>query len=127
MLAEFTTPFIENKDNYLERLAAEGYPSYERLLELALEIISEVAEFGYGDAPDPALIHPIDDGDYQGTKVFVVGSKGYQPDKYWVTTVGYGSCSGCDALENAWGYGDNDDYEAIYTLVLHMLQRMRVV
>lgn len=75
-----------------------------------------------GEAPDPERIHQIDDGDYQGTLVFVIGAQGYQPSTYWATSVGYGSCSGCDALEDAWGYGDQHDYEGLYSLTLHMLQ-----
>lgn len=47
-------------------------------------------------------ITEIDDGDYQGTLIFMIPFKTYQPDEgeYLMTYVGYGSCSGCDALQS---------------------------
>lgn len=45
-------------------------------------------------------IHEIDDGDYQGTLIFLIPSTGYQPtnNEYLITYIGYGSCSVCDTL-----------------------------
>ena len=45
-------------------------------------------------------ITEIDDGDYQGTLIFLIPFKCYQPaeEDYIVTTVYYGSCGGCDTL-----------------------------
>ena len=124
MITQWTTPFVESKGEFIEWLKEQSYPDYHALLQKAIEIIAEKGEgFGYGDTPDPHCIHQIDDGDYQGTLVFVIGAKGYQPSTYWYTKIDYGSCSGCDALEDAWGYGDNHDYEGMYSLTLHMLQR----
>lgn len=42
----------------------------------------------------------IDNGDYQGTYLYIIPFKTYQPAEYdyLMTYVGYGSCSGCDAL-----------------------------
>lgn len=47
-------------------------------------------------------ITEIDDGDYQGTLIFMIPFKTYQPDEgeYLMTYVGYGSCSGCDTLQS---------------------------
>jgi hypothetical protein len=47
-------------------------------------------------------IHKIDDGDYQGTLLFLIPFNTYQPCEfeYLMTCVGYGSCSGCDTLQN---------------------------
>lgn len=44
----------------------------------------------------------VDDGDYQGTRLFIVPFRGYQPSEsdYIITFVNYGSCSGCDTLLN---------------------------
>ena len=44
---------------------------------------------GYG-GPGLERIHRIDDGDYQGTLVFVIGGKGYQLSTYWYVKVSYG-------------------------------------
>jgi hypothetical protein len=124
MLTEWTTPFVAAKDDYVTWLKEQKYPSYETLLKKAIEIICQ-EDFLHGDEPDPSRIHTIDDGDYQGTLVFVIGAKGYQPDNYWYTKVYYGSCSGCDALEDAWGYGDRHNYEGMYLIALHMLQGVK--
>ncbi len=81
------------------------------------------------DSMDPERIHRIDDGDYQGTLVFVIGASGYQPSTYWYVTVGYGSCSGCDTLEAIRFYGDDPptsqqvtDYA---TLAPHIVEGLR--
>lgn len=130
MITEFTTPFVEAKDEFIGKLkaSAEGedwwYASYEQLLRLAIETINSKVDFGDSEGMDPDRIHRIDDGSYQGTLVFVVGSTGYQPDDYWYTMVSYGSCEGCDTLMAACGY-ENPKWEEIYTLALHMMQRLK--
>lgn len=123
MDTDITTPFIEAKDTYVAWLTEQDHPTYEVLLTKALELA--VGDDPPWRGPDPTRIHKIDDGDYQGTLVFVIGATGYQPFDYWYTRVYYGSCSGCDALEDAWGYGEQRDYEGLWTIALHMLQGMR--
>ena len=51
---------------------------------------------------DAEKITEIDDGDYQGTLLFLVPEDTYQPaaHQYLMTFVEYGSCSGCDTLLN---------------------------
>ena len=46
-------------------------------------------------------IKEIDDGDYQGTLLYLIPEDTYQPDssEYLMTFVEYGSCSGCDTLQ----------------------------
>lgn len=124
MLTEWTTPFIEAKPEFVAWLKEQDWTDYQTLLKKSIEIICDRVEFDYGEEPDPTRIHVIDDGDYQGTLLFVVGAADYQPSAYWYTTVSYGSCSGCDALEDAWDYGD-PSYEAVYMLTLHMLQKAK--
>ena len=52
----------------------------------------------------------IDNGDYQGYLLFIIPFDTYQPDntEYIMTYIGYGSCSGCDALQAAQSW-DLDD------------------
>ena len=80
---------------------------------------------GYG-GPDLERIHRIDDGDYQGTLVFVIGGKGYQLSTYWYVKVSYGSCSGCDTLEAIREYGGDlpkpQQVEDYMKLALHIVQ-----
>ena len=126
MITDWTTPFIEAKAEYVAWLGEQEYPTYRDLLQKALEIVVRGKEDSYRNPlPDPERIHAIDDGDYQGTRVFVVAAQGYQPFDYWYTKVSYGSCSGCDSLLAAWDYGHESDYGGLWLLALHMLQRAK--
>ena len=51
-------------------------------------------------------ITEIDDGDYQGTLLYLIPFEWYQPSEndYLMTCVGYGSCSGCDTLQAILSY-----------------------
>lgn len=76
--------------------------------------------------PDPKTIHEIDDGDYQGTLLFVIPEDAYQPYNYWYVRVFYGSCSVCDTLQ---GILDLDNREQqidqLFTLALHIFQGLK--
>jgi hypothetical protein len=78
-----------------------NYCSYETLVEMVVEHILN-PEAGYDDTYDKENITVIDNGDYQGTQLFMIPTKTYQPDesKYLLTFVSYGSCSGCDTLQS---------------------------
>ena len=53
-----------------------------------------------------SAIYEIDDGDYQGTILYIIPFNTYQPNEheYLMTYVGYGSCSGCDTLQSIQDY-----------------------
>lgn len=55
---------------------------------------------------DAGNITQIDNGDYQGTLLYLIPEKTYQPSEYeyLMTYVGYGSCSGCDLLQSIQPY-----------------------
>ncbi len=76
--------------------------------------------------PDPQRIHEIDDGDYQGTLLYVIASKGYQPDSYYYCKISYGSCSGCDTLEDIKECMSGDKkIEGYMQLALHVVQNLK--
>lgn len=97
------------------------------------EIVQSVVGILEGEnlcnTPDPSRIHEIDDGDYQGTLVYVIGETGYQPRAYWTVLVSYGSCSGCDTLMSIRDYEDDAPTEQqvkdYMTLALHILQNIK--
>jgi hypothetical protein len=74
-------------------------------------------------------LHCIDDGDYQGTLLFLIPEDTYQPDNYYYVKVEYGSCSGCDTLESIRDYDSdtpNDEQVKDYmTLCLHIIQKFK--
>ena len=77
--------------------------SYEDLVKITFETIYNSYEESDHDKLDLDAITVIDNGDYQGTLLFVIPYKCYQPSEseHIMTYIGYGSCSGCDALEAA--------------------------
>lgn len=98
--------------------------------ELAMKLkLSELQDYNYGDLVKLSVIHilndedeewdtenitEIDNGDYQGTLLYLIPKSTYQPDEqeYLMTYVGYGSCSGCDALQSI-QYGHYEDQTEI--------------
>ena len=51
---------------------------------------------------DTRSITEINDGDYQGTLLYLIPQKTYQPSEheYLMTYIGYGSCTCCDLLQS---------------------------
>ena len=80
----------KNDDDHLE------YLEYKDLIRLTVMfILNDENEW------DANKITEIDDGDYQGTLLYLIPEDTYQPNssEYLMTFVEYGSCSGCDALQ----------------------------
>lgn len=128
MIQKYVDRFYENKTVIRERLAEKHVGSYEELVKIVIEAITN--DDNYGE-PDPERIHVIDDGDYQGTLLFIIGAKGYQPHEYWSVYVGYGSCSGCDTLQGISDYSSDPPTEEqindYMSLALHVVQSFSVV
>lgn len=103
MIKIMKTQWDKNKANLFKTLAARadlGDCEYIDLVRETFEVIYNT------DLPEQLLpvdtskITMIDNGDYQGTLLFALPFVTYQPAEfeYLMTYVGYGSCSGCDAL-----------------------------
>jgi hypothetical protein len=126
MIREFVDRFMEHKAS-LEQQFAEKHPeSYRALVSSVVGVLGTDEDYG---GPDPERIHEIDDGSYQGTLVYVIAETGYQPSTYWYVRVGYGSCSGCDALEGIRSYDDDPPSPAqakqYISLALHIVQGLK--
>jgi len=126
MIQEFVNRYMAKKD----LLAAAFAKHPENYKEIVKNVISVVTgEDVYGINPDSERIHEINDCDYQGVLVYVIGGKGYQPSHYWYVKVEYGSCSGCDTLEaiKDCGYGTPTDEQIkdYMTLALHIVQGLK--
>ena len=131
MIQKFIPYWEKNKGdlrNYFETAEQSCYDSYERLVRLIFQFIINPEVCGEYDVQD---IHVIDDGHYQGTQIFLIHEDTYQPDirEYVLTSVSYGSCSGCDTLLSISRYDSGlpttcqvDDY---MTLCLHLFQNMQ--
>lgn len=84
--------------------------NYKDLVELITEHILNDEYAEYGESFNKEGITEIDDGDYQGTLLYLIPVNTYQPceSEYLMTFVGYGSCSGCDTLQNIQHYWSED-------------------
>lgn len=127
MIPEFIQQFDAQRDELRAQLALAHPTNYAALVKMVVTAVSDPCE--YTETPDPNRIHQIDDGDYQGTLVFVIASKGYQPSNYWYVRVYYGSCSGCDTLERITNYSNEpptpNQVDQYMTLALHIVQGLK--
>ena len=74
-------------------------------------------------------ITEINDGDYQGTLLYMIPEETYQPCEYeyLMTFVNYGSCSGCDTLQSIqYGYYEdtNEKIKAYFQLCKDLIVNM---
>lgn len=127
MINEFVERFMKNKGAVRAIFEAQHPSDYSAIVAAVVNAVTD--SDADGNAPDSGRIHCIDDGDYQGTLVFVIAAKGYQPSAYWYVMVDYGSCSGCDTLEAIRGYTEEPPTESqvdqYMTLALHIVQKLR--
>lgn len=129
MIDEFVKIWDENKDVLREQFSQKHPNSYHDLVKSVIMMLSN--SMNAYDKPDPERITVVNDGQYHGTLIFVIGASNYEPSRYWVVKINYGSCSGCDILESIRHYGSNppsgqqvDDY---MTLALHVIQRLKEI
>ena len=136
MIQKFVDIFTENKEQLREVFAKEHPKSYKDIVKAVIELLTpnvEKLRYEGEDKPSPFTIHEINDGDYQGTLLYIIGACGYQPSNYWSVKVAYGSCSGCDTLQSIYdGYNEEDiptkeQVEEYMTLALHIVQGLKEV
>lgn len=135
----------------IETWAANAWDKNKEILRKDLKNIKDYDYISYcslwkmiiNDIYNPEVTEPynaelttvIDNGDYQGTLLFITPFDIYQPAEYEyiITFVNYGSCSGCDTLMSIQSDlydGKNSKYykqgiEDLMTLCLHMVQHTR--
>lgn len=128
MIQKFVDDFMARRGE-IEAAFSEKHPEdYAEIVRRVVEVLGTEDEY---DRPDPKRIHAIDDGDYQGTLLFVIAASGYQPSTYWSVFVSYGSCSGCDTLERIRSYDNNppkpEQVADYMTLALHIVQGLKLM
>lgn len=127
MIQKFVDRFMAGKEKLRAAFSSTHPEGYGAIVKAVIEIIA--GDEDYEEVPDPERIHTIDDGDYQGTLLFVVAAKGYQPSDYWYVKVGYGSCSVCDTFKAIRDYDSDppkpEQTEQYLTLALHVVQGLK--
>lgn len=126
MIEKFIETYMKNKHQIEHKLKTAHVEEYKDLVKMVIETIHDEDDY---ESPDPERIHEINDGDYQGTLLYLIAASGYQPDRYWYVKIAYGSCSGCDTLQNIQGYSDEPPTEQqikdYMTLALHIVQGLK--
>jgi hypothetical protein len=127
MIQKIVDAWMSNEASARAAFAAKHPEEYKDIVRVVVETLC--LTMGKYNRPDPERIHEIDDGDYQGTLVYVIAEAGGQPSRYWYARVGYGSCSGCDTLQSLRGWEDGPptpkQVNGYMTLALHIVQGMR--
>lgn len=139
MINNFIEAWDKNKNKlreYLRTHSQTEYSNYFDLVKILFDIIINpyLEEYESKFDTDKEKIQVIDDGDYQGTLIFILHRNTYQPDisEYIYTYVNYGSCSGCDTLlriqsenfyrDDSYEYSTDLQINDYMTLFLHLLQ-----
>lgn len=130
MIKEFVKAWDANKSLLEEYIGKQDQADFDYALLLKM-LIDIVINPYIEEKLDSANIHVINDGNYQGSQLFIVPLAFYQPcpkDYIW-TYQDYGSCSGCDLLESIreydGGFPTEKQVKEYMTLELHLLQRCR--
>lgn len=132
MIKKFVEAWDENKENleeYFRVTPQKEYSEYIDLVKLLFDIVINPSIVWEYNKYNTNEIRLLDDGDYQGTQIFILHQKYYQPDveSYVYTHTYYGSCSGCDTLLGISMYSDElPDEEQVkdyMELCLHLLQK----
>lgn len=127
MIQSLINRFMNNKDDLESIFQIECPHSYKSLVKNVINILHDEEDI---DSPDSDIIHEINDGEYQGTLVYLIPINHYQPNNYYLIKIGYGSCSACDTLEKIiMDYDEEKDraIKALMTLSLHIVQQMKMI
>lgn len=113
MLKIIRDQWDKNKDVLEKELSVRpglNYCSYLDLVKLSFDCIYNKHLPNNISTINTKRIHMIDDGNYQGTYLYVIPFATYEPAEYeyLMTYVGYGSCAGCDTLQGIQGYADGN-------------------
>ena len=134
MVKEFVKAWDANKDKleeYIKTHKQSDYNSYKELVKLLFDIVINPPINTYNNSQfdtNPDKIVKLDDGDYQGSLVFILHKDNYQPrvHNYVYTSVEYGSCCGCDTLQAIHMYDydlpTDEQVKDYMMLCLHLLQ-----
>lgn len=133
MIKDFNYDWELNKDDlkeYIKHHKLEEYADdYKSLVKTLFKYVINAERTNDYERYDISDMKVIDDGEYQGTQIFILHKDTYQPtiDDYVYTSNGYGSCSGCDTLLNITNYEldelpDDNQVADLMTLFLHLLQ-----
>ena len=135
MLKKVMDQWNKNKDKLRTDLAEDVKLNSCEYIYLVEKVVSIILNNDNDDDYDYNIfstknITKIDNGDYQGTLLFVIPRNTYQPSEaeYLMTYVNYGSCSVCDTLQGIQGWDavppTEQQLNDYMTLCLHLCENM---
>lgn len=143
MINEFVKAWDKNKDLLLENFKQKNPSSYQDIVEKLVTIVINPylkdecsIEYPMDNGLDIENMTVIDNGDYQGTTIYIIPYDTYQPSvsDYVMTNNYYGSCSGCDTFQSIELWDDEATQEEIenaakefHGLALNLLQQFKVL
>lgn len=122
MIPEIISLWDKYKENLRKSFESEQPEDYKRLIQMiARDVLN--AEKEIYDIEDITEVLPPH---YSGTLILVMHKNKCEPDvsDYIYTSIWYGSCSHCDAIEYAKYYCDNKA-DGYMQLALHIIQKFR--
>lgn len=130
MIKSFVEAWDKHKDELRQHFLeckVEDIDTYKKLVNILFEIVINPEQMDYEEY-DLNNICEIDDGNFQGTLIFIIHKDTYSPclEEYVYTSVGYGSCSGCDTLLGIIRWNEEVTEKMVDELMdleLHLLQR----
>lgn len=131
MIQKYVDAFRENKKQFEKWV--ESIEEEITYIDILKQVINLCLNPKYVDTLyelDENKVTEIDNGDYQGTLIYLIPRNCYQPmvSDYVYTSVFYGSCSGCDTLLAAqdWSYCNiKYDVDMVTTIALHLVENMK--
>jgi hypothetical protein len=129
MLKIMADKWRKNKNKLEKELKSRNMVyNYKDLVKITFDCIFNDEGNDYGKDLDIENITEIDDGEYQGTLLYLIPFNKYQPSEYdyLMTYVNYGSCSVCDTLLSITGYmrdlPDKGQLKELMQLCLNIIQ-----
>ena len=137
MIKEFCEAWEKNNGRLREYISSHDQGEYSSYKELVCKLfehcinpyMKNLIKNSCGDETFSIdKITEIDNGDYQGTLLFIIPRNIDQPDvsNYVFTSVYYGSCSYCDTLQGihqySYGLPSEDQVNDYMYLLLHLLE-----
>jgi hypothetical protein len=128
MILNYVKQWEERKhllEQWLTKNEANSYQDiYETLFRL---VVTKPNDDEYSEWDWKRFVK-IDDGSFQGNKIYILCSNEYQPSltDYIFTSVAYGSCTVCDTFQSIEMLEDKEERVKQYmTLALHMVQETK--
>ena len=131
MIKDIIENWEKRKDVLRKELEKRPIFNYTTLIKKIVEVILNYDKVIY----NIENMTVIDDGDYQGTIIYIIPEKTYQPDvnEYIYTSLYYGSCSSCDTIQeiemNYFFSISKETYDTVINdlmmLSLHIIQKFK--